>query len=122
MVSVAEDGSEDGERGGVGEERAEGDGGGLDGWEVYMGREKRLVHAMLKKFSQHRWEELRCEDFAELHAMHCQSSFCSNSVDSNVAKVVRRRLTNGVVTSTNNLSSGNKHYQLTVQSGHCNRR
>ena len=41
VVGVAEDGSEDGERGGVGEDRAEGDRGGLDGWEVCRrGRKK----------------------------------------------------------------------------------
>ena len=37
MIGVAEDGSKDGERGGVGEDRAEGDGGGLDRWEVCGG-------------------------------------------------------------------------------------
>ena len=37
MVGVAEDGAEDGEGGGVVEDRAEGDGGGLDGGEIWGG-------------------------------------------------------------------------------------
>ena len=35
MVGVAENGSEDGERDGVGVDGAEGDGRGLDGWEIW---------------------------------------------------------------------------------------
>lgn len=35
MVGVAEDGAEDRERGGVVEDRAEGDGGGLDGGKIW---------------------------------------------------------------------------------------
>lgn len=35
VVGVSEDGGEDCERGGVGEDCAEGDGGGLDGWEIW---------------------------------------------------------------------------------------
>jgi len=34
VVGVTEDGAEDSEGGSVVEDRAEGDGGGLDGWEV----------------------------------------------------------------------------------------
>lgn len=36
VVGVAEDGAEDGEGGGVVEDRAQGDGGGLDWWEVWV--------------------------------------------------------------------------------------
>jgi hypothetical protein len=37
VVGVAEDGAEDGEAGGVVEDCAEGDGGGLDGGEIWGG-------------------------------------------------------------------------------------